>query len=162
VVAAFVVAFLGSVALWWIYFDRSAEDSRRAIAAADDPGRLGRSAYTYFHLPIVAGIIVAAVADELTIAHPTGDAGAATVATILGGPALFLAGHALFKWAVFGRVSVARLAAIGALAALAPVGPSLSPLLLSIAATLVVGAVAWWGVPAERRAALASPSTRVG
>jgi low temperature requirement protein LtrA len=162
VVAAFVVAFLGSVALWWIYFDRSAEDSSRAIAAADDPGRLGRSAYTYFHLPMVAGIIVAAVADELTIGHPTGDASAATTAAILAGPALFLAGHALFKWAVFGRVSVVRLAAIGALAALAPVGSLLSPLLLASAATLIVAAVAWLGVPAEQRAALPSPSRRVG
>ena len=49
---------------------------------------------------MVAGIIVTAVADELTIAHPGGHTSAATAAVILGGPALFLAGHALFKWAV--------------------------------------------------------------
>ena len=57
-VAAFVVAFLGSVALWWVYFDRSAEESAATIARVPDPGRLGRSAYTYFYLPMVAGIIV--------------------------------------------------------------------------------------------------------
>ena len=37
---------------------------------SDDPGRLARDAYTYLHLPIVAGVIVTAVGDELLIAHP--------------------------------------------------------------------------------------------
>jgi low temperature requirement protein LtrA len=50
-----VVAFVGSAALWWIYFNRSAEDGRAVIARLADPGRLGRVAYTYFHLPMVAG-----------------------------------------------------------------------------------------------------------
>jgi low temperature requirement protein LtrA len=65
---AFAVAFAGSVALWWIYFDRGAEAGRRAMSAASDPGRLGISAYNYCHVPMVAGIIVAAAADGLTMA----------------------------------------------------------------------------------------------
>jgi low temperature requirement protein LtrA len=141
-VAAFVVAFLGSVALWWVYFDRSAEDAGEVIAGSVDPGRLGRSAYTYCHLPMVAGIIVAAVGDELVIAHPGGHASVATTTAVLLGPALFLAGHALFKRMVFGRLSVARLLAIAALAGLWPVGTALAPLLLASVATLVVAAVA--------------------
>ncbi len=141
-VAAFVVAFAGSVALWWLYFDRAAEDSGRVIGTSDDPGRLARSAYTYCHLPMVAGVIVAAVADELTIAHPEGHVQPAVALAVLGGPALFLAGHALFKRAVFGVVSVSRLVAIGVLAALGAVAPLTSPLALATAATLVVAAVA--------------------
>jgi low temperature requirement protein LtrA len=143
-VAAFVVAFGGTVALWWVYFDRSAEAASGVIAGSDDPGRLGRSAYTYCHLPMVAGIIVAAVGDELVLAHPGGHADAATTTTttVLLGPALFLTGHALFKRLVFGRLSVPRLLAIAVLAGLWPLGPTLSPLLLSLAATLVVTAVA--------------------
>jgi low temperature requirement protein LtrA len=141
-VAAFVVAFLGSVALWWVYFDRSAEDAGEVIAGSVDPGRLGRSAYTYCHLPMVAGIIVAAVGDELVIAHPGGHARVATTTTVLLGPALFLAGHALFKRVVFGRLSVPRLLAIAALAGLWPLGTALAPLLLASVATLVVAAVA--------------------
>ena len=50
-VAAFVVAFVGSVAMWWIYFNIGAERGSRHIAASDDPGRLARLAYTYMHLP---------------------------------------------------------------------------------------------------------------
>ncbi len=48
-VAAFVVAFVGSAALWWLYFDRSADEGARLIAESDDPGRLGRSAYHLIH-----------------------------------------------------------------------------------------------------------------
>ena len=79
---------------------RGARLASDVIAAFDDPGRLGRSAYAYFHVPMVAGIIARAVADELPIAHPGGDVTAGTAAVILGGPALYLAGNALFKCTV--------------------------------------------------------------
>ena len=46
-VTGFVVAFAGSVALWWLYFDQSAEAAAEKIARSDDPGRLGRSAYHF-------------------------------------------------------------------------------------------------------------------
>ena len=42
-VTAFVVAFAGSVAMWWLYFDRSADAAADVIARSPDPGRLGRS-----------------------------------------------------------------------------------------------------------------------
>jgi low temperature requirement protein LtrA len=144
VLAAFVVAFLGSVALWWVYFDRAAGDAEEAIASSVDPGRLGRSAYTYLHLPMVAGIIVAAVGDELAIAHPIGHADLATAATVLGGPALYLAGHLLFKRAVFGVWSLPRLGGIAALAAVGAIGWEWAPLLLATVALLVVATIPWW------------------
>ena len=136
--AAFGVAFLGSGALWWIYFARSAQDASEAIANSEDPGRLARSAYTYFHLPIVAGIIAVAAADELTVAHP-GDPGTlASVSLTLGGTALFVAGHGAFLWAVSDRVPWSRLIAVVALAALAPVGFAASALTLAGAAAAIV------------------------
>jgi Bacterial low temperature requirement A protein (LtrA) len=141
---ALVVAFVGSAALWWIYFNRSAEDGRAVIARSADPGRLGRVAYTYFHLPMVAGIIVTAVGDELTITDPYGQADAAVIVTVLGGPALFLAGHVLFKRALLGVLSVARLVAVAALGVLVPLGWVVSPLGLAAMATLVLVAVAGW------------------
>ena len=140
--AAFVVAFVGSVAFWWIYFDRGAELAQELIAASEDPGRLGRSAYSYFHIPMIAGIIVAAAADEELIAHPLDPATAETAALILGGPALYLAGNALFKWSLWEHVPWSRIAAIGALAALIPVAVVSSALALSVCATAVVVALA--------------------
>ena len=137
-VTAFGVAFLGSGALWWIYFARSANDASETIALSEDPGRLARSAYTYFHLPMIAGIIAVAAADELTVAHP-GDPGTlASISLTLGGAALFVAGHGVFLWAVSGRVPWSRLVAVIVLAALAPVGFAASALTLAGAAALIV------------------------
>jgi low temperature requirement protein LtrA len=143
VVAALVAAFIGTVTLWWVYFDRSADLGTEIIASSDEPGRLGRSAYTYFHIPMVAGIIVTAVGDELTIAHPMGHTNAAIAATVLGGPALFLAGHALFKYSLFGHLSNTRITAIIVLAAMIPVAYVVSPVVLSSMATLVIVGVVW-------------------
>jgi low temperature requirement protein LtrA len=151
---AFVVAFLGSVALWWIYFDLSFDAAERAFASSSDPGRLGRFAYTYLHIPMVAGIIVTAVGDELVIAHPLEHATLETVTTVLGGPALFLIGHLLFKRAVFGVWSVPRLVAIGALAIVAILGRDWAPLALSVVALLVISAVSWHDIRTVRYAVL--------
>jgi hypothetical protein len=52
-----------------------------------------RSAYTYFHLPIIAGIIAVAASDDLVVADPAMDGTQASIAFALGGTALFLAGH---------------------------------------------------------------------
>jgi low temperature requirement protein LtrA len=143
-VAALVVAFLGSVALWWIYFARAADAAREVFASSEDPGRIARSAYTYFHLPMIAGIIAVAAADEFIVGHP-GDPGTpASVALTIGGTALFLAGQAFFKWAVFGELSFSRLVAIVALAVLIPVGFAIPALALAIAAALIVVGVGAW------------------
>jgi low temperature requirement protein LtrA len=143
-VSAFVVAFLGSVALWWIYFSRSAEAAREVISSSEDPGRLGRSAYTYFHMPMVAGIIAIAAADELTVAHSGEPGTLASITLTLGGTALFVAGHALFKWAVFGALRWSSAVAVGALMALIPAGFAIPTLALSGAAGLIVVGLAVW------------------
>ena len=143
-VSAFVVAFVGSVALWWIYFSRGAEAASEIISSSEDPGRLALSAYTYFHIPMIAGIIAVAASDEFIVAHP-GDPGTpASVALTLGGVALFLAGHAFFEWAVFGVLSRPHMVAIAVLAVLVPVGFEMPALVLSGAAgSIVVGLVVW-------------------
>jgi low temperature requirement protein LtrA len=151
-VLAFVVAFLGTVALWWLYFARSDEAARRTFSSSEDPGRVARSAYTYFHLPMIAGIIAVAAADELAVAHPGEYGTLASVALTLGGTMLFLAGHALFKWAVFRVLSWPRVVAIAALIALIPVGFKVSALALSgVSGPVVVGLVAVWDTLAYRR-----------
>jgi low temperature requirement protein LtrA len=147
---ALVVAFASSVALWWIYFYRMAEWGSAVMSAAADPGRLGRSAYTYFHVPMVAGIIVTAVADELTIAHPGAHGTGAIAAVALGGPALYLLGNALYKRVMSGRWLASRAVAIAALAALVPVALVVPALVTSLTATLIVVAVAVWETRAAR------------
>ncbi len=154
--AAFVVAFLVSVALWWVYFDLSFDAAERAFESSSDPGRLGLFAYTYLHILMVAGIIVTAAGDELVLAHPFGHVAPDIVATVLGGPALFLAGHLLFKHAVFGGWSMSRLAAIATLGIVAVIGREWAPLALSIVALLVIAAVSWQDIRTHHSSAIAA------
>jgi low temperature requirement protein LtrA len=94
---ALVVAFLITVAFWWLYFDFHAERAvERLRNAEDERGRLGR-ALAYLHIPMVAGIIVAAVVNELVITHPGEELSAAELSAVAGGPVLYLLGSVAFK-----------------------------------------------------------------
>jgi low temperature requirement protein LtrA len=145
--AAFVVAVLGSVLLWWIYFDTGAELGHRRIALSADPGRLARLGYSYLHILIIAGIIVCAVADEVVLMHP-GHATSAAYAVIVGGPACYLVGTMFFKWVTNDRRAppLSHLVGLGMLALLAWFAYALRPsaLRLSIAATGALAVVAAW------------------
>jgi hypothetical protein len=67
------------------------------------------------------------------------------MATVLGGPALFLVGYALFKWSLVGRLPVVYLGALGGVLMLLPLSLRAAPLLSSAGVTLVlVGAVSVW------------------
>ena len=143
-VCAFLVAFLGSVAMWWIYFNIGAERGSREISGHADPGRYARAVYTYFHIPIVAGVVVSAVADELTIAHPGGHMELSAAAALLGGPALYLAGNIFFKRASAKYYPLSHLVGLGVLAGIAPFALLFTPLALGTATTAVLIMVAVW------------------
>jgi low temperature requirement protein LtrA len=150
-VTPFVASFAGTLLLWWLYFDRSAEAASQVIAEAEDPGRLARSAYTYSHIFIVAGIILLAVADEFILAHPIGHTEITTTIALLGGTALYLIGNLLFKWTIFGRIRYSHLLGLVALALLVPAANVLEPVYLIIATNLVLLAIALYESYAYRR-----------
>jgi low temperature requirement protein LtrA len=141
-VTAFLVAFAGSVALWWIYFDTGHERGSSSIAHSTEPGRLARLAYTYFHIPIVAGIVVSAVGDELLLAHPTGHVDSGGVSTLVGGPALYLIGTILFRHAVLGLWSWTHAGGVVVLGYFALAADGLSPLGLATRVMIVLVCVA--------------------
>jgi len=141
-VGAFVTAVVGSVALWWLYFDRSAGEAAAVIARSADPGRLGRTAYHLIHPVMVAGIIVVAAGDEVVLSEPGAPAAGSTAWLVLGGTALFIAGHAAFKFAVWRVVSWPRVAAVVMLALLGLAAGSLPALGLGVCAAVVVIGVA--------------------
>ena len=95
-------------------------------------------------MPIVAGIIVSAVADELVLAHPSGHSELKTVLSVIGGPLLFLAGTLVFKWTIRGLWQLSHLVGIAALLLLAAAGKELSPLWLSCLSSLILVVVATW------------------
>jgi low temperature requirement protein LtrA len=142
--AAVLVAIVGSIAMWWIYFHIGAEAGSEYISKADDTGGFARLAYTYLHLPIVAGIVVSAVGDELLLAHPDGHCGIPEILGIVGGPLLYLAGVVLFKRAIRGHLQPSHLAGIGLFVILTPFAHLLTPLALFAAATAIMLIVATW------------------
>jgi low temperature requirement protein LtrA len=144
VVVALAVAFLITGALWWLYFDEVAEHSQRKIAESEDPGRLARDAYTYLHVPIVAGIIMVAVSDDLLIAHPDQSLMTAGVVMTVAGPAVYLLGEALVRLRMISSLSPQRLLAVVALGVLGVLGAGLSALAMSGAvAAIVIGLTVW-------------------
>jgi low temperature requirement protein LtrA len=142
--AAFVTVLAGSIAMWWIYFHIGAEAGSEQISRSSEPGRLARLAYTYLHMPIIAGIIVSAVADELVLKHPGGHSDPKTVISAIGGPLLFLFGTILFKHSFRGFLQLSHGAGIVALCVLAWFASELSPLMLSILTTAIMIVVAVW------------------
>jgi low temperature requirement protein LtrA len=143
-VSAFVSAFIGSLAMWWIYFHKGAEAGSEQISNSSEPGRLARLAYTYLHMPIVAGIILSAVADELVLTHPAEHSDLKTVLSAIGGPLLFLIGTILFKHTIRGWLQLSHVAGIVVLGILAWFAGGFSPLMLSILTSAIMIVVAAW------------------
>jgi low temperature requirement protein LtrA len=143
-VIAFVAALLGSIAMWWIYFHKGAEAGSEQISKSSEPGRLARLGYTYLHMPIVAGIIVSAVADDLVLIHPGGHSDYKTVLSAIGGPLLFLVGTILFKLTFRGFLQLSHGVGIIALGVLYWFAGELSPLMLSCLTTAILLIVATW------------------
>jgi low temperature requirement protein LtrA len=147
-ILAFLSAFLATVALWWIYFDVGARRGSEHIEHDRTPGLIGRAAYTYGHIPIVAGIIVLAVADEQVLIHPTGPTEPFLLASLLGGAMLFVGGTMVFKrltsdqgWWPLSHLAGLGLFALFGLWAFAA-GPE--PLLVHSAATTLFIVIAVW------------------
>jgi low temperature requirement protein LtrA len=142
VVLCLVAAFLETAALFWLYFGAAGEHSRTAMRESEDPGRLARDAYTYLHLPIVAGIIAVAVGDELVIAEPHDSLHGVGLAMVVGGPAAFLLGENLFRWRLTGTRNLKRPAIAALLILLIPIAPHVSALFLLAFIVALLAAVA--------------------
>jgi low temperature requirement protein LtrA len=160
VVSAFLSAFVGSLAMWWIYFHKGAEAGSELISNSSESGRLARLAYTYLHLPIVAGIILSAVADDVVLQHPSGHSDSRTILSAVGGPLLFLVGTILFKHAIRGWLQLSHGVGIIVLCVLGWFGHAFSPLSLSILTTGLMVVVAAWESISLRSGSSRSSSVR--
>ena len=143
-VIALGMAFLITGAMWWLYFGSVAEHSKRLLATTEDPARLARDAYTYLHLPIVAGVIMVAVGDDLLIVHPGRALSTGGVIMLTGGPALYVAGEALFRVRMIASVNLKRVIIAAALCLLGLVLHGASALLLAGGVALLLVGLAVW------------------
>jgi low temperature requirement protein LtrA len=157
--AAFSVAFLGTAAMWWLYFDYAAAIAQRRLELAENSTQMARDAYTYLHVVMVAGVIVAAVGDELVIAHPNEVLHGAELVAVCAGPAIYLLGQTLFRLRMAGTLSRKRLGgAVGcvAVAGIGAVAPAL--VLAALLLAIMIAVIAGEQVSGRRRAARGRPS----
>jgi low temperature requirement protein LtrA len=152
IIAASVLGLLLASALWWAYFDVSALLGEHALVTEpqETRARLARNAYSYAHLPLILGIVLVAfglkevllyVSDSshhsLTDPLPT-----VALAALVGGVAIYLLGHVVFKWLTVHTVSVVRLVIAGVLLLAGPLIIGLPALAqLGVVATVVAFAM---------------------
>lgn len=132
VVAASVLSLTVCATLWWAYFDVTALLGERALVNEPEAhrSRLARDAYTFLHLPMVAGIVLLALGLKKVLQH-VADAGhdePLALAALYGGVALYLAAHIAFKMRMLHTVTASRVVVAIALLGLAPVTTWLTPL----------------------------------
>jgi low temperature requirement protein LtrA len=158
-ITAFTLAFLGTAAMWWLYFDYVAGIAQRRLELAANRTVLARDAYAYLHVVLVAGVILWAVGDELVLARPTGVLSGSELTALVAGPAIYLIGHALFRLRMAGSVAWKRLA--GALACVGVAGLGVFSPAVVVEALLVlvlIGVIGGEQVAAARRRARGEPS----
>ena len=159
VVAGFGLAFLSTAALWWLYFNLVATIAQRRLAETEHRTLLARDAYTYMHVLIVAGILVAAVGDELVIAHPTDELPDAELAVVVAGPVLYLLAHVALRLRMTGSVSPRRLVGALACVVVGVIGTSAPALLVGgLLVAILVGVIVADYVAGARRRRRGEPS----
>jgi low temperature requirement protein LtrA len=149
-VIGFLTCFLGTVTLWWIYFDTSSKAGTRAIAEAEHPGQMAAH-FHYVHAILVAGVIAVAAGDDLVIEHPDQKIGIATALLLIAGPAIYLAGNALYKFVVYRRVPLSHLVGFALLAILVPFAFVTDLLMVDGLTTVILIVVAAWESISRRR-----------
>ena len=124
--AVIVAALLGlsvATSFWIAYFDffairfQHVLEQQRGVAQI----ALARDAYTYLHLPMVAGIVLSAFAMHKAVAHVGHHLDTVPALALCGGSALYLASYVAIRWRVSRTFGRGRLIATIVFAALFPV-----------------------------------------
>jgi low temperature requirement protein LtrA len=117
-VGTVALASLVTIGLWWAYFDRVATAAEHRLSTHDEPVLAAADAYSYLHLLLVAGIIVAAVGLKSAAGHPADPLEDGARLALAGGVALYLLGHAAFVLRLLGELEFGKAVAAVACAVL--------------------------------------------
>jgi low temperature requirement protein LtrA len=152
VIIAVVLGIALAAALWWAYFDLVMLSAERRLkeARAEERARLAPDAYSYLHLPMVAGIIFSALGIEQTLSHTGEPLGTIPAVALCGGIALYLLGHNAFRLRYDGTVSVPRLVVAVVCLGLIGVGVSVSSILTLAVLVLVLCGLAAFETASSR------------
>lgn len=153
ILLALGATFIGTLAMWWLYFGTSSKHATAVITSSADPGRIG-AYFHYIHAILVAGIIGCAVGNDLVMAHPHAGLQTTQVLTLVGGPALYLLGSAVYKHVVYGCIPLSHIVGVLLLLALVPVGYGSNLLAMGWLTTAVLLATGLWEMRTHRQPAM--------
>jgi low temperature requirement protein LtrA len=145
VLAAVVLGVLISATLWWTYFGLTAGAKERLQrTSAADRARLARDAYSYLHLPLVAGIVFFALGARVSVEHIDEPLAPLAALALTGGVALFYAAEVAYRWRDHHQLTLDRLLTAVAALLVFPVAISF-PAVVSLAVLTAIGVVrlAW-------------------
>jgi low temperature requirement protein LtrA len=166
---AIVAAVLGlavTSSFWLAYFDFFPIRAQQLLTDRSGTQRtaLARDAYTYLHLPMVAGIVLFAFAMKTTLAHVGDELDVIPAVGLCGGPALYLFAYVVLRVRVSRTLGRGRLVAAVASALLLPIAlvvPALVALTLVAAVWVALHAyeIIWWREARARTRALRLPTS---
>jgi len=133
-----------TAAMWWIYFDVVAIVSARRLAEAEVgkvQNEMARDSYSYLHLILVAGIVLAALGLKLTIGHFDDHLHAVPAFALLGGVAVYLLGLVAFRYRHVHSINRQRLLLAIVLLILVPVATEVPALVALAVANLLLWAM---------------------
>jgi low temperature requirement protein LtrA len=139
-----VAALLGmtvAACLWWSYFDWVAfvAQARLADSTGSSRASFARDAYSYLHLPMVAGIVLFALGLKTTLADVHGSLATIPAVGLYGGVALYLLAHVALRLRIGGGLGRGRPLTAVLLLVLLGAGRALPALIaLSLVAALCV------------------------
>jgi low temperature requirement protein LtrA len=166
VIVAAVLGLAVTSSFWLAYFDFFPIRAQQLLADRSGAQRtaLARDAYTYLHLPMVAGIVLFAFAMKTTLAHVGDELDTISAVGLCGGPALYLFAYVLLRLRVSRTLGRGRLVAAVASALLLPIAvvvPALIALTLVTAVWVALHAyeIIWWREARARTRALRLPTS---
>ena len=153
IIAASVLGLTVAASLWWAYFDVVSIVAERMLrrAEGEERARLARDAYSYLHMPMVAGIVLVALGMKKVLEY-VGDTKhhelsdplpLLPLGALYGGVSLYLLAQSAFKYRTWHRVTGRRLVVAVLLGALIPVARELPALAaLGLLASVLVAMIA--------------------
>ena len=160
VIATAVLGFVVVASFWLAYFDFFTIRAQRLLTDRSGAQRiaLARDAYTYLHLPMVAGIVLFAFAMKTTLHDVSDELSIVPALGLCAGPALYLLAYVGLRLRISGTIGGGRLVGAVACTALIPVAlavPAVVALALVAAVWIALHAyeLIWWrAARAELRA----------
>ncbi len=149
IILAAVLGLSVSASLWWAYFDTAALRAEHALTQARGHHRsaMAQSAYTYLHLPLLAGIVLIALGLKKVLEYVAGQGNhhlsdpltGIPLWALYGGAALYLLAHVAFGKRTYGETNIQRAGLALLLIAMVPLATQLPAIASLTSLALMLG-----------------------